>query len=391
MRYEFPQNASELLERGGVFKAELRDLKRRLVVPDYGWYPYESLTALGILAKLLEPVYDEVAEALAVGPVADIGCADGDLGLFCARMGAEVDVIDHIESNFNQMRGAAVLRDALELTVGIHDLDLDSRFELPRSDYRFALFLGTLYHLKNPYYVLEQLAARADWCVLSTRVAQVTPGLVPIEEEPVAYLLDSREANNDPTNFWIFSPAGLLRLLNRAGWMLIAQERVGQLFNSDPVRPDADERMFVLLKSRVRHPELYVRILRGWHVPEEDANWRWTAKAFALEVVPPAEGALSEFALRIQVPEALLVGGAPVRVTCTIEGTAAGSVTCTQAETLEFRGRFPELAERRAIQLDFTVESGYTPSGGDLRDLGVIVPLLETSPANRSRIPFRIS
>jgi hypothetical protein len=74
-----------------------------------------------------------------------------------------------------------------------------------------------------------------------------------------------------------------------------------------------------------------------------------------------------------------------------IEGSPAGAVTCTKAEALEFRGRFPDLSARRAMQLDFTVESSYTPAGGDVRELGVIVPLLEKSPGNRDRIPFRVS
>ena len=390
MHSNFPRTADEFLLVGEVFRAKLQALKNRLVVPDYGWYPYESLSALGILTKLIEPIFEEVVDALSSGPVADIGCADGDLGLFCAYLGGEVDAIDHLESSFNQMRGIDVLREALGLSLDSYDIDLDGRFHLPRSDYSFVFFLGTLYHLKNPYYVLENLASHADWCVLSTRIAQVTPHQTPIEEEPVAYLLDTREANNDPTNYWIFSPAGLLRLLCRAGWTVFGHERIGQRLNSNPVHPEADERMFVLLKSRPRHPDLLVRALHGWYAPEND-KWRWTAKTFALEVVPPADGTPSEFALRFQVPELLLEVQGQVRVTCTIEGYPAGAVTCTRAETLEFRGRFPSLSTRRTIRLDFKVQSSYSPAAGDVRELGVIVPLLEKSPGNKHRIPFRVS
>jgi len=138
----------------------------------------------GILTKLIEPIFDEVAPALSSGPVADIGCADGDLGLLCAYLGGQVDAIDHIESSFNQMRGIDVLREALGLPLDVHDIDLDGRFHLPRSDYRFVFFLGTLYHLKNPYYVLENLASHADWCVLSTRIAQVTAHQTPLRRIP---------------------------------------------------------------------------------------------------------------------------------------------------------------------------------------------------------------
>src|SRR5712691_9466445 len=133
------------------------------------------MTTLPVISDLLAPVYDEVSSAVSRSPVADIGCGDGDLAMFFSRLGCEVDAIDHAETNFNQLRGVEALRRDLSLAVSVHDIDLDAPFVLPRRDYGFALFLGSLYHLKNPYYVLETMAARADWCILSTRIAQVTP------------------------------------------------------------------------------------------------------------------------------------------------------------------------------------------------------------------------
>jgi len=220
------------------------------------------------------------------------------------------------------MRGIDLLRDALGLSVGVHDIDLDGRFHLPRPDYRFAFFLGTLYHLKNPYYVLENLAWHADWCVLSTRIAQVTPRRTFIEEDPVAYLLDPREANNDPTNYWIFSPAGLLRLLSaRDGRCLVTS---GSDFGSTPTPFTPRPMNGCSFCSRAGPAsDLLVRALHGWYPPEND-GWRWTAKTFALEVVPPADGALSEFALRFQVPGQLLEAQGQVRLTCAIEAAQPG-------------------------------------------------------------------
>lgn len=385
----FPWNAAELLEEGERFYAELQSVKKHLVVPDYGWYPYDSLSALQVLTRLLEPVFGEVAESLAQGPIVDLGGGDGDLGLFFARLGAQVDVVDHLETNFNQMRGITILREELGLQSGIHDINLDSAFQLPCSAYRFAFFLGTLYHLKNPYYVLENLALNADWCILSTRIARVTPLQTVIETEPVAYLLGAREANNDLTNYWIFSARGLLRILERAGWIVFGYERVGQLLNSDPVRVDADERMFILLKSRLRHPELLVRPVYGWFEPESNA-WRWTARRFGLDVVLPADSASSEFALGIEIPGAVLGVSERVRVACNIDGAPAGAVTCTRPGAAELRGRLPSLSAGRTIRLDFIVESDYSPAGMDTRDLGVIVPLLDESQGNQYRLPFRI-
>jgi len=392
MNPKFPAGAGEFLEIGKGFRARLESIKKELTIPDYGWYPYEPLTALPVIAELIGPVYEEIASASGSGAVLDIGCADGDLAMFFAHLGADVDAVDHRESNYNQMRGVDALGRALGLTVHAYDIDLDARFDLPRANYGLALFLGTLYHLKNPFYVLEKLAAVADWCMVSTRVAQVTPGArARIEAEPVAYLLGPREINDDPTNFWIFSAVGLTRVLERAGWIPVGAKRIGCAVDSDPVNPAADERMFVLAKSRTRHPELDVRPLDGWYAVENDA-WRWTAKRFALQVTLPESGRASEFALRFTVPEVVLAGGGKVRLACWIGGEHAGTISCEAAETIEFRGRFPANVPRgSAVRLDFSVDGAFEGSAADRRELGVIVPLLDSSQRNTARIPFRIS
>lgn len=379
-----------LCNTGRRLQDDLRAFKARTPLSDYGWYPYESLSTLAIVDDLFEPFRAELDEALSHGPVADVGCGDGDWSVLFAQLGAQVDAIDHRESNFNQMRGLEMLRGSLAPSIQAFDIDLDAHVELPRRDYGLILFLGTLYHLKNPYHVLETLAASSDWCILSTRIAQVAPHTrVHIDTEPLAYLLDRREANNDPTNFWIFSPAGLVRLLERTGWQVAAEKRVGCAVDSDPVNPAADERTFVLLRSRARHPELLVRPLEGWHAPED--GWRWTAKRFSLEVALPTAQSTAEFALRFTVPGVVLAAGAPLRLTCRCGESPLGSISCDTPQTIEFRGRFPEATPPGAVlRLEFEVHSSFQ-APGDARDLGVIVPLAGEGQSHTQRIPFRIS
>lgn len=388
----FPKDHAEFLRSGQEFRDHLSRVKASTELSDYGWYPYESLTALPVIADLIADHYDDFRHACRTGGVVDLGCADGDFAMMLAHFGASVEAVDHREANFNQMRGVEALRRTLGPDVRICDIDLDEPFQLPRADYGLAFSLGTLYHLRNPFYVLQQLAKAADWCVLSTRIAQVAPGSrTRIEAEPLAYLLAAREANNDPTNFWVFSPAGLIRLLERTGWLVAGQRRVGCAADSDPVRDTADERMFVLLKSRTRHPELQVRPVEGWHAPEED-RWCWTAKRFSLEVILPPESRSSEFALRFTVPEkVVLPGGREVGLSCRIDGELVGSISCRTPETLEFRGRFPEsIGAGARVVLEFSVESSFAPAD-DGRELGVVVPLLDASSRGTHRIPFRIS
>src|SRR6266850_7432448 len=135
---EFPKGINEFRRTGEEFAAELVNIKKRLTVSDFGWYPYETMTTLSVISDLLDPVYAEVSSAVSRTPVADIGCGDGDLAMFFSRLGCEVDAIDHAESNFNQLRGVKLLAGELSSPARIHDIDLDGQFALPGHDYGLA-------------------------------------------------------------------------------------------------------------------------------------------------------------------------------------------------------------------------------------------------------------
>jgi hypothetical protein len=172
--------------------------------------------------------------------------------------------------------------------------------------------------------------------------------------------------------------------------MAVGPKLVGCGNNSDPVNPAKDERMFVLMRSHVRHPDFYVQLGEGWYEIEED-RWRWTAKAFSLIVALPPERTLSDFALRITVPEILVARGGRVEVSCLVQDQPAGSVTCDAPETIEFRGTFPFSAPPGALlTLNFFVKSSFLPEN-DRRNLGIIIPLLSAESRGTSRIPFRVS
>jgi tRNA (mo5U34)-methyltransferase len=228
-------------------------LRKEKLAPDFAWYPYDTMANVFHLDALLSGPRREIFAEIAGTPVADIGAADGDFGFYLdQRLGCAVDIIDNAPTNFNGLRGARLLAEHLQSTAAVHEIDLDSQFTLPREHYGAVFFLGLLYHLKNPFYVLEQLARRAELCFLSTRIAQVTTTGTRIADAPVAYLVSPEETNNDATNFWIFSEAGLRRLLERAGWEVLEFVTVGCTTDSDPASPDRDERAFTLLRSKVK-------------------------------------------------------------------------------------------------------------------------------------------
>ncbi|PYL74250.1 MAG: hypothetical protein DMF27_14875 [Verrucomicrobia bacterium] len=187
------------------------------------WYPYPTLRNLPVLERLLAGVGLDFLQLCRgkYGRVADIGAADADLAFFFEELGFSVDVIDNEFTNFNKLDGARILN-------------------------------GVLYHLKNPFYILERLAQVTKYCFLSTRIARQTADGMPLAKYPVAYLLAPDECNNDSTNFWIFSDEALRRLIHRTGWSILAYTTIGETNNSTPADPNHDERVFCVLKSNAR-------------------------------------------------------------------------------------------------------------------------------------------
>jgi tRNA (mo5U34)-methyltransferase len=239
---------ASMVRAGLRFRRKLDAIKEAR--PEIAWYPYDSFANLFQLSNLMKSCGMTLPSLAEGGPVLDLGAGDGALAFFLESLGHAVDAVDNAGANMNRMEGIRALAAALGSQVRIADIDIDAQFQLPR-DYSLALMLGILYHLKNPYYALEHLAAHARYCFLSTRVACFTPdhGLR-IEEQPVAYLLDRAETNNDDTNYWIFSPAGLERIVRRCGWEVMARSEAGAQL-SDPVHETNDQRMFLLLRSAV--------------------------------------------------------------------------------------------------------------------------------------------
>ena len=228
-------------------------LKTKLACrPKPFWYPYATLRNIPVLERLLTRVgLDLLALCRGkYGRVADVGAADGDLAFFLEELGFSVDVIDYEYTNFNKFDGARILKKALNSSVTIRSIDLDSRGELFAERYDAVFLLGILYHLKNPFSMLGRLAQLTRYCFLSTRIARQTADGSPLSKHPVAYLLAPQECNNDSTNFWIFSDTGLKRLIHRTGWNILAYTTIGDTNNSTPADPNHDERAFCVLESR---------------------------------------------------------------------------------------------------------------------------------------------
>ena len=332
----------------------------------FDWYPYDSFGNVPAVTRLLGPKLSLRDIARHPGGVLDIGCADGAMAFFLESQGCQVTAVDLPSTNFNQMQGIRALKQALNSTVEIQEADLDQQFKLDKT-YGLVLFLGLLYHLKNPFYVLETLSRHARYCLLSTRVAAVTSSGQPMRNEPVAYLLDDDEANHDCTNFWIFSEAGLRRIASRAGWEVRAFQTSGCLENSNPKDGNRDERAFCFLESRWATPAVPVELRAGWHLVED--NWRWTAREFSVTTAPPLSPQLNTLNFHFHHMHEF-----PVTLQATVAGHALTSATFNEKGEHVYTAQVPAAAlTQRELPINFTLDRAVPANDIDLRECGVIV------------------
>lgn len=365
---------TEIIDRAAEFQTYLNGVKASIQPRDWAWYPYDSWTNLFSLRELLRDERRFLLKLIGEDAVLDVGCADGVLSFFLESLGCKVHAIDYPFTNHNDMRGVRALKAALNSSVEIHEVDLDSQFRLPHDRYGLVFFLGILYHLKNPFYALETLARHASYCLISTRVSRFTPDKrIHFHDAPMAYLLAEREANNDPTNYWIFSHFGLRRLLQRTGWEICDYLAVGNVVDSDPVTWEGDERAFCLARSRLTAPKWNTELLEGWHSLEHD-RWRWTERKFSVAVKAPVHGEPATLHLRFFLPEPVLARLQSVTLRATVAGVELPPETYSEIGEQAYIRTIPAAAlEVQPARVDFELDKALPAHEGDRRELGIIV------------------
>lgn len=243
IKIEDKKPREQFIERLNLIK---KDLEKKV-----NFYPYSTLGNLPHIDYLLQELNLSAEEVLSFKTINDIGGADGDIAFYCEFLGAEkVNLIDHAPTNFNNLKAAILLKQALKSNVNIKDANLDS-YEgwesVEKAD--LTIFLGILYHLQNPYYGLLQLSKKSKYVLLSTRVFdQINEK--DVSTSGLAYFYNPAECNNDATNWWCFTDECLKRLVNRSGWEIIVYKRFGCSEDADPVDNRKDGRAFAYLKNK---------------------------------------------------------------------------------------------------------------------------------------------
>ena len=356
---------AQLAAEAGRFEARLRAAKARISEPGLAWYPYQSLSNLdtfeGVLSEENQHIFDHADGQALV----DIGCADGELAFFFESLGFRVDAIDHPIPNYNAMRGIRALKRELGSQVEIYSMNLDGSFELPKKQYELALLLGVLYHLKNPYQLLETLSKRARYCLITTAVTEFVPALEgAVRDAPVAYLADEWELNGDSTNYWICSDAGFRRLLKRTNWDI----RDYALLAGGEGRI-AGQRAVCLVESRFANGRVNILYGRGWHGIEA-GGWRWTEREFSIRVESPAAVTRNRLHLRCYVPDAVLQNHSGLTLRAFANGEELPEETFPHAGEYEYARDLPEGED---VRVDFWLDHALAPEDGDRRERGIIL------------------
>jgi len=363
------------------FHDRLQSVKSRTSLEGAEWYPWRSLSAMQMLDRELGVDLDALLTMIGPNPVLDLGCGDGDVAFFLESLGlneraARVDAVDHPPTNYNRMEGVKALKRALGSHIAIHAVDIDSRPNLLGSNYGLAIMLGVLYHLKNPYLALETLARNSRHLYLSTRIASLTPDrALNFGALPMAYLVDDRELNDDPTNFWIFSEAGLKRIVRRSGWNILKYTTLGgSASTADPVTSQGDVRALLLAESRFANPSGVV-LERGWHELEHGTA-RWTERRFSARLDIPATLAPATLRFLFHLPEALMERRPHTRLRASVNGSPLPPAEFSTPGEHEYSATLPSVPAGVAViefELNFDQEAATDPTDSDQRELGVMV------------------
>jgi hypothetical protein len=213
-----------------------------------------------------------------------------------------------------------------------------------------------------------------------------------LQDLPVAYLLDDNELNSDATNHWVFSEAGLGRLLKKTNWEVLEYAAWGDTRASVPDSARRELRVFGLLKStRFNDPADGAELVDGWHELEED-RWRWTRRRFSAAWETAPGGGAGRLRLDFFVPERLLAGVGRVGLTARVNGVPLeGAEYAVSGRQSYERLVGADVLDSRRVTAEFELDSAIAPDDADPRERGLVVSAvaLEAGPQRSSAKPPR--
>jgi tRNA (mo5U34)-methyltransferase len=178
-----------------------------------------------------EDVWDRFAKAfptrLSGVSVLDVGCNAGYFALQTKLLGAERVVgVEFIDFYLKQ---AQMLREIWGVDIEYRKMDAHSVSAL-QEKFHLVVFAGIFYHLKNPLQVIEDLGNLCSDAILvetevipddprnCVMVRQGTPATLQATSKGVMKFIETKELNNDGSNWWVPDTDCVMGMLRTAGF-----------------------------------------------------------------------------------------------------------------------------------------------------------------------------
>ena len=207
--------------------------------PPFDYYPYGTIHNIAQILPVADTNGVDLLSCIENKTILDLGTGDGELSFFFEFFNPKkIIAIDNAPFNFNHLNGFRSLHRLHQSNVELIDADfhyIDLK-KLPNFDTTFCL--GFLYHSPHPMWVLEKISHYTRMLFLNTKVFD--------SKDTYAYFYDIAECNNDPSNWWCYSPKTVDLMLKRAGFKVQFEQRLdSNIGKSHPVNLSRDGRLLV--------------------------------------------------------------------------------------------------------------------------------------------------
>jgi hypothetical protein len=122
-------------------------------------------------------------------------------------------------------------------------------------------------------------------------------------------------------------------------------------------------------------PKVEPQLIKGFHGVEAGA-WRWTEKSFTVALRPPFGAAQkgAKLSVKLTVPPPTIEKLQSVSLSATVAGSTLSPETyTTPGDYMYVRDVPASLLGSDSVRVDFQLDKAIPPTGGDIRELGVIV------------------
>jgi len=242
---------------------------QRLIEAHPHWYHQievaPGVVTPGILDSQMVLEALQLPESLEGMRVLDIGARDGFFSFECERRGAaEVVAIDYLTP---EETGFPIVRELVGSQVEMRQANVYDLTPEEFGCFDLILFLGVLYHLRDPMLALDRIAEIATGSVIVEThaiddavlvgpnefkpLAAISPEL---ESIPIMQFYPGNSLNNDPSNAWAPNQACLRAMLEESGFAVDRELRMGYRAIAFAQRSEDDARTYWRRRDRAVGP-----------------------------------------------------------------------------------------------------------------------------------------